>query len=110
MLKPRQVRLAELMVAEPQLTKEEYAARVGCNTSTIYVWRKLPEFQEYYHDLCEKTFRSYEALAVKKLMENANKGNQKAIEYLLNYVGYKQPEQQQIQLDTNIIKVSVADD
>lgn len=43
-------------------------------------------------------------------MENANKGNQKAIEYLLNYVGYKQPEQQQIQLDTNIIKVSVADD
>lgn len=68
MLKPRQIRLAELMVAEPQLTKEEYAERVGCNTSTIYVWRKLPEFQEYYHDLCEKTFRSYEALAVKKLM------------------------------------------
>lgn len=110
MLKPRQIRLAELMVAEPQLTKEEYAERVGCNASTVYVWRKLPEFQEYYHDLCEKTFRSYEGLAVKKLMENASKGNQKAIEYLLNYVGYKQPEQQQIQLDTNIIKVSVADD
>ena len=111
MLKPRQMKLAELMAVEPELTKEEYAERIGCNASTVYAWRKLPEFQEYYHKLCEKRFRSFEGLAVQKLMENANKGNQKAIEYLLNYIGYT-PTQK---VDTKItgvqtISVNVEED
>ena len=108
MLKPRQIRLAELMVAEPQLTNEEYARRVGCNAASVYAWKKLKEFQEYYHELCEKTFRSYEGLAVKKLMENANKGNQKAIEYLLNYVGYKPKDE--IDISSGDINITIGGD
>ena len=107
MLKPRQIRLAELMVAEPQLTNEEYAERVGCNPSTVYTWKKNEEFQEYKHKLCEKTFRSYEALAIQKLMQNANKGNQKAIEYLLNYVGYKPKDE--IDINSGDINITIGD-
>lgn len=107
MLKPRQIRLAELMVAEPQLTNEELADKVGCNVSTVYTWKKNKEFIGYYHTLCEKRFRSYEALAIRKLMENANKGNQKAIEYLLNYIGYKPKDE--IDISSGDINITIGD-
>ena len=102
MLKPRQIKLAELMAVEPELTKEQLAERVGCSEKSVYEWKKLPEFTEYYHQLCEKRFRSFEGLAVKKLVENANKGNQKAIEYLLNYIGYASVQKQDIQMDAKV--------
>ena len=105
MLKPRQMKLAELMATEPELTKEQLAERVGCNATSVYTWRKLPEFQEYYHQLCEKRFRSFEGLAVQRLMQNANKGNQKAIEYLLNYLGYK-PEDK-IDINSGDINITI---
>lgn len=102
MLKPRQTKLAELMATQPELSNEKYAELVGCHVSTIYEWKKDDEFLRYYHKLCEKRFRNFESLAVQKLMENANKGNQKAIEYLLNYLGYKPTEQSEVQMDANI--------
>ena len=107
MLKPRQIRLAELMVAEPQLTKAQLAERVGCSEASVYNWQQLAEFIEYKHQLCEKTFRSYEALAIRKLMENADKGNQKAIEYLLNYVGYKPKDE--IDISSGDINITIGD-
>ena len=82
--------------------KAELAERVGCSEASVYNWQQLAEFREYYHQCCEKRFRSYEGLAIKKLVENADKGNQKAIEYLLNYIGYKPVEQQEMQLDAKI--------
>lgn len=108
MLKPRQTRLAELMVAEPQLTNEELADKVGCHVATIYVWKKNEEFLTYYHKLCEKRFRSCESLAVKRLIENANKGNQKAIEYLLNYIGYKPKDE--IDINSGDINITIGGD
>ena len=107
MLKPRQMKLAELMAVEPELTNEEYADRVGCNPSTVYTWKKNEEFQQYLHTLCEKRFRSFEGLAVQKLMENANKGNQKAIEYLLNYIGYKPKDE--IDISSGDINITIGD-
>ena len=108
MLKPRQARLAELMAAEPELTNEELADKVKCNVSTIYTWKRNEEFIAYYHQLCEKRFRSYEGLAVRKLVENANKGNQKAIEYLLNYVGYKPKDE--IDISSGDININIGGD
>lgn len=103
MLKPRQKALAQLMVAEPQLTKAEYAARIGCAESSIYNWQQLAEFREYEHELCEKKFRSLEKLAIQKLMENISKGNQRAIAYALDYVGYKPKDEMDINsCDINI--------
>lgn len=92
-LKPKQIKLAELMVLEPELNNEQYAERVKINPSTVYAWKKNKEFQDYLHSCCQEEFKSLEKLAVRKLRENAAKGNQKAIEYLLNYIGYKAPEE-----------------
>lgn len=88
-LKPKQRLLAELMVAKPELTNLQYAEEVSIDPKTVYKWKKEQEFQDYLHELCLDRFRDLETLAIEKLQENMNKGNQKAIEYALDYLGYK---------------------
>lgn len=101
-LKPKQIRLAELMVLEPELTNEQYAEKVNINPSTIYAWKKNKEFQDYLHQCCQEEFKSMEKLAIRKLKENCEKGNQKAIEYLLDYIGYKPTEKVEADLNASI--------
>lgn len=43
-----------------------------------------------------------ESLAIKKLNEEIHKNNFKAISYLLDGLGYKAKEQQEIQMDAKI--------
>ena len=90
-LKPKQKALAELMVLKPELTNVQYAQEIGIDPKTLYKWKKTVEFQDYIHELCQVKFKSLEKLAIEKLQENIAKGNQKAIEYALNYMDY-QPE------------------
>lgn len=108
MLKPRQKALAQLMVAEPQLTKAQLAERIGCAESSIYNWQQLAEFREYEHELCEKKFRSLEKIAIQKLMENITNGNQKAIQYALDYIGYKAT--QELDVNSNTISINILGD
>lgn len=88
-LTAKQRLLAELMAAEPTLTNEEYAARIPIDPKTLYKWKKTEEFQDYLHTCCKEKFKAAESLAITRLIDNANKGNQKAIEYLLNYLNYQ---------------------
>ena len=89
MLKPKQKALAELMVLKPELTNEQYAAEVGINPKTLYKWKKTVEFNEYITELCREKFNDMERLAMDKLRASLNKGDWKAIEYVLNGLGYK---------------------
>lgn len=102
-LKPKQIKLAELMASEPELTHEECAARIGVNPSTIYAWKKIKEFQDYLHECCVQEFKSAEKLAIRRLIQNAEKGNQKAIEYLLNYVGYQATQKVDMDMHNDIV-------
>lgn len=88
-LKARQRLLAELMVAKPELTNEEYAKEIGIDPKTLYVWKKNSEFQDYINELCRNKFSDLQTLAIAKLKENIDAKNQKAIEYALDYLGYK---------------------
>ena len=90
-LKAKQRALAELMVLKPELTNVEYAKEIGIDPKTLYKWKKTDEFQDYLHSCCQDKFKDLEKLAIEKLQENIGKGNQKAIEYALNYMGF-QPE------------------
>jgi hypothetical protein len=102
-LKPKQRALAELMVLEPKLINTEYADRIGIDIKTVYKWKKLPEFQEYIHELSIEKFRDMESLAIEKLKENVNNNNQKAIEYALDYLGYKASQKVEADLHTDIV-------
>lgn len=102
MLKPKEKKLAELMCCEPSLRNIDYAERCGISEKSVYVYKAKPEFQEYLSQLCKERFRAMEALAIRKLNEEINNNNFKAIQYLLDGLGYKAKEQQEIQMEAKI--------
>lgn len=99
---------AEIAAAEPELSGMKVAERVGVDVNTFYRWKKNPEWVEYLHTCCQEHFRDIEKIAIHKLKENAAKGNQKAIEYVLNYLGY-QPEQR-IDVRNSDININITGD
>lgn len=88
-LTAKQKLAVEIMVSQPEKTYAEVASEVGVDDATLWRWRQKEEFQEYSHALCMQRFKDMEKMAIKKLQENAVNGNQKAIEYILDYIGYK---------------------
>lgn len=88
-LKAKQKLLAELMIAKPGLTNEQYAKEMGISERTLYDWKKMQDFAEYRDKLCKEKFADLQELAIAKLKENISDKNQKAIEYALDYLGYK---------------------
>ena len=102
MLKPKEKKLAELMCCEPSLRNVDYAERVGISEKSVYVYKNKPEFQEYLSQLCKERFRAMESLAIHKLNEEIKKNNFKAIQYLLDGLGYKAKEQQEVQMEARI--------
>lgn len=84
--------LAELMASEPELTNIQYSDRIGIDNKTLYRWKKEAEFQDYLHQCCRENFKDIEKIAIKRLKENVKNGNQKAIQYALDYLGYKPEE------------------
>ena len=105
-LKAKQKALAELMVLKPELTNVQYAEEIGIDPKTLYKWKKTDEFQDYLHTCCQDKFKDLEQLAITKLKENIAKGNQKAIEYSLDYLGYKATQKVEAEL-TNDITITI---
>lgn len=91
-LNRKQKLAAEIMAAEPLTSGAEIARRVEVDVNTFYRWKKNQEWCDYVHTCCVEEFKSIEKMAVQKLRENVGKGNQKSIEYVLNYMGYKPEE------------------
>lgn len=105
-LKIKQKALAELMILKPELTNVEYAKAIGIDPKTLYKWKKTDEFQAYMSELCQDKFKDLEKLAIDKLRDNIGKGNQKAIEYALDYLGYKATQKVEAEL-TNDININI---
>lgn len=101
-LKPKQKKMAELMVLEPNKTNLEYASIIGVDPKTLYKWKKCPDFQEYVHELCQQHFKTMERIAIQKLKEKLEEGKWAAISYVLDGNGYKAIEQQEINMDAKI--------
>lgn len=108
MLKTKQKQLAEIMVAEPNLSNEKYSERVGIDPTTLYRWKKNDEFNEYVHELCQSRFKDMEKMAMQKLREHIEKGNWKATQYVLDGLGYK-PEDK-IDIRNGEININVVGD
>lgn len=105
MLKPKQKKLAEIMVAEPELNNEQYAEKIGIDPSTLYAWKKKDEFNEYVHNLCKERFKDMEKLAMNRLKQHVENGNWKATQYVLDGLGYK-PEEK-IDITSGDININV---
>lgn len=104
-LSNKQKAAAEYMVANPEIGYDEVAAQLGINPATLWRWRKLSEFQDYMHELCMERFKDLEKLALRKLQENIMKNNQKAVQYALDYCGFKAPET--VEVKDKTIKIEI---
>lgn len=104
-LKPKQRLLAELMALEPELTNAEYALQIGIDQKTLYRWKKEEIFKDYLHEICREKFKDLERLALKKLEEQIMGGDFRAVQYVLDGVGYKAADA--LDLNANGITLSV---
>jgi DNA-binding XRE family transcriptional regulator len=107
MLKPKQRQIAEYMVLNPDLSNEQYAEHIGINPKTLYAWKKNEEFCDYIHQLCREKFKNMEKLALNKLQKEVEKGNMKAVLYVLDGVGYKATEQ--VEVTEKTINIHIED-
>ena len=94
--------IAEYRVFNPTLSNEQVSRDLHVDPKTIYKWVRIPEFQQYEHELCMTRFKEAQRIAVEKAVELANKGNTKMIEYLLTNNGCNLPEEQNVNLDAEI--------
>lgn len=102
-LTSKMMRAAEIAVANPEKPVSEIAQELGVDTSTLWRWTKDDKYKEYQHELCVERFKDLEKLAIKKLKENAMNNQQKAIEYILDYVGYSSTLKIDADVDNKII-------
>lgn len=102
-LKPKQMKAAELLALFPEMKEKDIAAEVNISQKQLWVWKtKVPEFMEYYHTICQSRFKELESLAIEKLEANVRKGNQKAIEYALDFLGYQATQKVEADIKTDI--------
>ena len=102
-LKPRQVELLELMLANPMMSDVKLAELMGLNNKTVGKWRKMPEFQEELKARLAEQWKNAESLAQKKMIELAADGNFQANKYILDSLGYAPTTRIEADLNTDII-------
>ena len=102
-LKKKQKIAAEIMVANPEKPLSDIAKELDVNYSTFWRWRQNQDFKDYEDRLCKERFHDMQRIAIHKLQENAMKGNQKAIEYILDFMGYKPATKIEADVSTDIV-------
>ena len=107
-LSTKQKAVIEYWVNNPYETFTDIQKRTGISKTQFYKWRQDDEFMAEFHRQNQQKFDEMEALAVKKTLELADKGNWNAIKYILDNKGFAAT--QKIDLDTNTIKVTINDD
>lgn len=69
---------------------------LGIPMARYQAWMKHPLFKEHYRIRTESQFAGADSLALNQLMSNMEKGDQRAIEKVLEITGRWNPQQQQI--------------
>ena len=104
----RKEEVLQYWVNNPTLPYEQIYKNCNIGKKTFWMLRKDQAFMDRYHQLCQQRFAGLEAKAVAKLEEQVDEGNFSAVKYVLDGQGYAAA--QKIDLETNVIKVSLTDD
>lgn len=101
-LKPKQMELIELMLANPMLTDVKLAEIAGLNNKTVGKWRKEPEFQEELKKRLAEQWKNAEKLAQRKMIDLAAEGNFNANKYILDSLGYAPAQKIEAEISQDI--------
>ena len=102
-LKPKQIELLELMLANPMMSDVKLAEILGLNNKTVGKWRKMPDFQAEMKARLAEQWKSAESLAQKKMIELANEGCFQANKYILDSLGYAPTTKIEADINTDIV-------
>lgn len=107
-LSNKQMKAAEILVTQPEKKLQDVAKELNVTETTLWRWRQRSDFKEYESQLCHQRFLDLERLAIQKLKENVKKNNQRAIEYALDYAGYKTAEKVDLEVNRDV-KIIIED-
>jgi hypothetical protein len=102
-LKPKQIELLELMLANPMMSDVRLAEIMELNNKTVGKWRKMPDFQEEMKKRLAEQWKNAESLAQKKMIELANDGCFQANKYILDSLGYAPVQKIEADISTDIV-------
>ena len=102
-LKPKQIELLEMMLANPMTSDVKLAELLGLNNKTVGKWRKQDEFQEELKKRLAEQWKNAESLAQKKMIELANEGCFQANKYILDSLGYAPAQKIEADIKTDIV-------
>ena len=102
-LKPKQIELLEMMLANPMTSDVKLAELLGLNNKTVGKWRKQDEFQEELKKRLAEQWKNAESLAQKKMIELANDGCFQANKYILDSLGYAPAQKIEADIKTDIV-------
>ena len=102
-LKPKQQILIEAMIANPTANHIQLADMVEVNRNTITKWKRDEEFQAAYKERLREVWKDGEAIAIKSMLNLAEKGNYQAAAYILDNMGYKPTTKIEADVSTDII-------
>ena len=81
------------------------AERLGVHYRTIHNYMNSPVFQEKLEEELKKEWKDARRIAQKRMIEKAESGNMRALEFILSSNGYQAPTQ--IEVNQNTIRVSI---
>ena len=102
-LKPKQIELLEMMLANPMTSDVKLAELLGLNNKTVGKWRKQDEFQDELKRRLAEQWKNAESLAQKKMIELANDGCFQANKYILDSLGYAPAQKIEADIKTDIV-------
>lgn len=106
-LNKKMLEAINIMVQEPNLSGVKIAERLGVHYRTIHNYMNSPIFQEKLEEELKKEWKDARRIAQKRMIEKAENGNMRALEYILSSNGYQAPTT--IEVNQNTIRVSIED-
>lgn len=102
MLKPKQLQMIEIMIANPTASQRELGEIVGVDKKTIQRWLKIDEFQNELKNRLKDIWNDSERIAINTMRNLAIDGDFKASKYILDSLGYAPAQKIEADVKTNI--------
>lgn len=106
-LNKKMLNAIEFIIKNPTASYQEIADEIGTHKQTVYNWYNSPVFKEALDKRLKEVWHDAVKIAQKTIIKAAENGNLDASKYICNSNGFNV---QQIEVNTNTIKVTIDND
>ena len=102
-LKPKQYRLIEIMLANPTATHKQLVEMAGIGKNTLTAWKRDEAFMAGYNRQLKEIWKDSEAIAVNTMIMLASEGDFRASKYILDSMNYAPTTKIEADINSDII-------